>query len=183
MYINPALEALEDSNLGVWIGPVNVSGTGVADDLYLTTDTQAKLQALLEIASHYGLRYKIKYGASKTKITVVGSKIDMEYYSDTTPWMMDGEKVKVVENNEHLGHIVSGLNQEQKNIDERISKGRNSIFKLLGSAFSQKCLISPLLKIHLFRTYSCPITRSGLSAFSLSSTHLEPLAIFHRSHF
>ena len=27
VYIDPALEALEESNLGVWIGPVNVSGT------------------------------------------------------------------------------------------------------------------------------------------------------------
>ena len=85
IYINPALESLDQSNLGVWIGPINVSGTGVADDLYLTSDTQSKLQSLLDIASHYGFRYKIKYGASKTKITVVGSKIDMVYYSDTTP--------------------------------------------------------------------------------------------------
>ena len=60
--------------------PVYVSGTGVADDLYLTTKSQSKLQALLEIAAHYGKRYKIKYGASKTKITVVGSKVDMSYY-------------------------------------------------------------------------------------------------------
>ena len=124
IYINPALEALDESSLGVWIGPVHVSGTGVADDLYLTTDSQSKLQALLEIAAHYGLRYKIKYGASKTKITVVGSQIDMKYYSDTTPWVMDSEKVKVVENNEHLGQIVSGQRQEEKNIDQSISKGR-----------------------------------------------------------
>ena len=34
IYINPALETLDDSSLGVWIGPVNLSGTGVADDLY-----------------------------------------------------------------------------------------------------------------------------------------------------
>ena len=173
VYINPALEALDESNLGVWIGPINVSGTGVADDLYLTADTQSKLQAQLEIASHYGLRYKIKYGASKTKITVVGSKIDMKYYSDTTPWVMDGEKVKVVEDNDHLGQIVSGTNQETKNIDERITKGRKSLFKLLGPAFAQKCLVSPLLKIHLYRTYTCPITRAGLSSFALRTTQLE----------
>ena len=180
VYINPALEALDESKLGVWIGPINVSGTGVADDLYLTADTQSKLQALLEIASHYGYRYKIKYGASKTKITVVGSKIDMDFYSDTTPWIMDGEKVKVVEDNDHLGQIVSGTKQEMKNVDERISKGRRSIFALLGPAFSQKCLLSPLLKIHLYRTYACPIIRSGLSSFALSSAQLGPLTILHR---
>ena len=180
IYINPALETLDDSCLGVWIGPVNVSGTGVADDLYLTTNSQSKLQALLEIAAHYGKRYKIKYGASKTKITVVGSKVDMSYYSDTTPWVMDSETVKVVENNEHLGQIVSGLRQEEKNIDQSINKGRKSLYGLLGAAFAFKCHLSPVLKIHLFRTFTCPIIRSGLSSFALRTTQLSPLAIFHR---
>jgi hypothetical protein len=180
IYINPALETLDESNLGVWIGPVNVSGTGVADDLYLTSDSQSKLQAQLDIAAHYGERYKITYGASKTKITVVGSQIDMTYFSDTTPWIMDGDRVKVVENNDHLGQIVSGLKQEEKNIDQSISKGRKSLFGLLGAAFSYKCHLSPVLKIHLFRTFTCPIIRSGLSSFALRTAQLSQLAIFHR---
>ena len=180
VYIYSALETLDVSNLGVWIGPVNVSATGVADDLYLTSDTKSKLQALLDIASHYGYRYKIKYGASKTKITVVGSQIDMQFYSDTKPWIMDGEQVKVVDNNDHLGQIVSGNKQEEKNIDERITKGRNNLFGLLGAAFSYKCHLSPVLKIHLFRTFTCPIIRSGLSSFALRTNQLSPLTIFHR---
>ena len=52
VYINPALETLDNSGLGIWIGPVNVAGTGVADDLYLNSDSVSKLQALLDIASH-----------------------------------------------------------------------------------------------------------------------------------
>ena len=106
VYINPALDTFENSTLGVCIGPINVSVTGVADDNYLMSDTQSKLQALIEIAEHYGRQYKIKYGAAKTKITVVGSAVDMDYYKDTTPWRMDGATVKVVENNDHLGQLV-----------------------------------------------------------------------------
>ena len=180
VYINPALETLDESELGVWIGPVNVSGTGVADDLYLNSDTPSKLQALLEIASHYGQRYKIKYGASKTKITVVGSQVDMKFYADTKPWIMDNEQVKVVEDNDHLGQIVSGLRQEEKNLDERISKGRKNLYGLMGAAFAFKCHLSPVLKIHLFRTYTCPIIRSGLSSFCLRTNQLSPLSVFHR---
>ena len=140
----------------------------------------SKLQALLDIASHYGCRYKIKYGASKTKITIVGSQADMQFYSDTKPWIMDGEQVKVVENNDHLGQIVSGYRQEEKNIDERILKGRNNLFGMLGAAFSYKCHLSPVLKIHLFRTFTCPIIISGLSSFALRTKQLHPLLIFHR---
>ena len=35
IYINPALNTLDASTLGVWVGPINVSVTGVADDNYL----------------------------------------------------------------------------------------------------------------------------------------------------
>jgi hypothetical protein len=113
-------------------------------------------------------------------VTVVRSEIDMLYYQDTTPWQLDGQKVKVTVDNEHLGHIVSGFSQEQKNVDLRIKKGRNNLFGLLGPAFSFKCLLSPVVKMHLFRTYTCPIVRSGLSSFSLRTAALEPLTIFHR---
>ena len=63
IYINPALNTLDKSTLGVWVGPINVSVTGVADDNYLMSSTQSGLQGLIGIAEHYGERYKIIYGA------------------------------------------------------------------------------------------------------------------------
>ena len=120
-YNGPVLDTLEDVQLGVWIGSVNTGVTGVADDDFLMSDDPVKLQGLIDIAEHYGKRYRITYGASKTKITVSGSAIDRQYYSDTTPWTMDG---KVVEDNKHLGQIVIGSNQTIKNIDNRLKKGR-----------------------------------------------------------
>jgi hypothetical protein len=51
---------------------------------------------------------------------VTGSKIDMQYFQDISPWTLNGETVSVVDNNEHLGLIVSGLNEEQKNVDSNI---------------------------------------------------------------
>ena len=93
---------------------------------------------------------------------------------------MDGKKVKVVENNEHLGQIVSGISQEDKNVNSRLTKGRKSLFGLLGAGFSYKCFLSPVLKLHIYRTYTCPITRSGLSTFALRTAQIEPLALFQR---
>ena len=93
---------------------------------------------------------------------------------------MAGKAIKVVEDNEHLGQVVSGERQEAKNIDERIKKGRGHLFNMLGTAFAYKCLLSPLVKIHLFRTYTCPIVRSGLSSFALRAPQMAPLSVFHR---
>ena len=109
-----------------------------------------KPQGLLDIAQHYGNLYRIEYGASKTVVSVVGSKQDMNYYQDVQPWVMDNLPVSVKEDNDHLGLIVSGQREEEKNVDLKIKKTRGSLFKLLGPAFSAKCLLSPNLQLHLF---------------------------------
>ena len=108
-YIAPCLETLEEAQLGVWIGPINSGVSGRADDVFLGSDDPVKLQSVIDIAAHYGSLYRIQYGASKTKITVSGPKIDIQYYSDTKPWSMDGQPIDVVENNDHLGQIVRRL--------------------------------------------------------------------------
>ena len=163
-YVSPCLDTIDASRLGYWIGPICVSVAPVADDVYLLSDKPDKLQQLMFLAGHYGDRYRIKYGANKTKITVTGSKIDMDYYESVTPWKMDGKTVEVVKNNEHLGLVVSGERSEEKNINIRLVKGRGSLFGLLGPAFAQRCLLNPELKMHLFRMYTCQ-RRSNLKFF------------------
>ena len=180
IYIAPCLETLEEAQLGVWIGPINSGVSGCADDVFLGSDDPVKLQSLIDIAAHYGSLYRIQYGASKTKITVSGPEIDIQYYSDTKPWSMDGQPIDVVENNDHLGQIVSGCKQEEKNIDLRIKKSQNSLFALLGPAFSFKCLLSPAVKLHLYRTFVCPVLQSGLSSLVIKTTLTSPLGIFQR---
>ena len=76
--------------------------------------------------------------------------------------------------------MIRGERQIEKNVDLRIKKSRNSLFGLLGPAFQYKNLLSPAVKIHLIRTYSCPILRSGLSTFVIRKTQLEPMNIFQR---
>ena len=61
------------------------------------------------------------------------------------------------EHNDHLGQVVSGVSQEEKNVDLRIDKARTNLFGLLGAGFAFKCLLSPLVKFHLYRKYTCPI--------------------------
>ena len=67
---------------------------------------------------------------------ITGSKLDMAFYKETCPWTLNGERVTIVDDNEHLGLIVSGMDEEQKNVDENIQKCRNSLFALLGPAYS-----------------------------------------------
>ena len=179
VYINPCLLSLNSTNLGFNLGPLSITAVCVADDTYLLSDTPSGLQGALNIMSHYAKRYQLQFNADKTKIVVTGSKVDMAFYKDTTPWTLNGETIKVVEKNEHLGLIVAGLNEEQRNIDENICKCRTSLFALLGPAFAYKCLLSPVVQIHLWRTCSLPVLLSGLPALPIRPTNIKPLEIFH----
>ena len=133
---------------------------------YLISDSQVRLQCLLDIASNYGQRFRIKYGVSKTKITRVSAEVDKNYFLDTKPRKMDGEQVKIVD----LGQIVSDIRQEQNNIDLKLRNGRGTLFKLLGPAFAYKYLLSP------------PVKRLSVlsSTFPLNERISEPMCIFQR---
>ena len=130
---------LKDSDLGVSIGShpnvVTVSSTGVTDDMYLMTNDQHKLQILINLEEKYGDHHLIKYGASKTNITVIGSKTDMEYYSDVTPCNIKRSSINVVENNNHFHQIVCGLRQKGKNVDLSLKTSHGSLYYLLGPVF------------------------------------------------
>ena len=149
-YINPCLLAANSTNLGFSIGPYCTSAICVADDTYVLTDNPRKLQDIINIVGHYGKRYRLIFGADKTKKTITGSKHDMNYYKDINIWSLYGETISVTSDNEHLGLTVSGMDEEIKNVDRNIQATRNSMFSLLGSAFSYKCKLSPTTQLHIW---------------------------------
>ena len=91
----------------------------MADDTYILSDQPRNLQALIDIVGHYGRRYRLVFGADKTKITVTGSKHDMEYYQSINIWTLYDKNLTVEENNDHLGLIVSGIDEESKNVHKK----------------------------------------------------------------
>ena len=84
-YINPCMVATNSSQLGYWIGPICVSCVCIADDTYILSGDPRNLQALINIVSHYSKRYRVTFGADKTRVTVTGSRLDM---SLSGAWMV-----------------------------------------------------------------------------------------------
>ena len=178
-YINPCLLAANSSNLGFYIGPFCLTAVCVADDSYVLSDCPRKLQGAIDIVGHYGRRYRVIFNPGKTKAVVTGSKHDMDYYRDIKLWKLYDEEIKVTEDNEHLGLIVSGVDEEIKNVDAKIKACRSSLFSLLGAGFSYSSKLSPKVQIHLWRTYCQPVLRSGLAALPLRQVHTDHLTGFH----
>ena len=178
-YINPCLQAANSSNLGYWIGPICVSCVCVCDDTYVLSGDPRQLQALVDIIAHYGNRHRVVFGADKTKVTITGSKTDMNYYADINIWSLGGEKLTVAEDNEHLGLIVSGTQEELKNTAKNVNSARKILFNLLGNVFSFRCKLSPTVLLHVWSIYVSPVLRSGLSALPVRPTVMKTASNFH----
>ena len=179
-YINPCLVAANLSNLGFYIGPICISAICIADDTHVISGDPRNLQGLINIIGHYGKRYRLVFGADKTKITITGSKHDMEYFKRVSYWTLYGEKLEVAENNDHLGLIVSGIDEEAKNVDKNINSARNSLFGFLGNIFSYKCKISPAVQYQTWIVFVKPVLRSELAALPIRSAGIKSLTVFHK---
>ena len=151
----------------------------VADDTYLLSSTPRGLQGALDIINYFGKKYRIIFNADKTKLVVTGSKQDIAYYQDICIWTLNGDKITVTDDNEHLGLVVSGMHEEQKNLDANIQECRNSLFALLGPSYAYKCLLTPTVQIHLWRTFNLPVLCSGLSALPIRPENMGPINIFY----
>ena len=145
---------------------------------HLLASSPSGIQRAFDIVEHYAARYQLKFNADKIKMVVTGSKLDMAFYKDTARWTINSEKIHVVDSNEHLGLIVSGIDEEQKNVDANIVKCRNALFANLGSAFAYKCLLSPVTQLHVWRTCLLPVLISGLAALPIQKAPMNSLTLF-----
>ena len=178
-YINPCLITADSSQLGFRIGPVCVSVICIADDTYAVSNNPRRLQGLIDIIGHYGKRYRLIFGAGKTKVTVTGSKHDMQYYLENNIWTLYGKKLTVAENNDHLGLIVSGKDEESKNIQKNIKATRESLFGFLGNIFAYRCKLSQAVQYHTWSVFIKPVLKSRLSALPVRPHMMQPLLQFH----
>ena len=103
----------------------------------------------------------------------------MGYYQDINIWSLYGDKLTVAENNDHLGLVVSGTDEEVKNVDKNISSARDTLFSFLGNIFSYKCKLSPIVQHYTWSVYIKPVLTSGLAALPLRPPVIKTISIFH----
>ena len=103
----------------------------------------------------------------------------MQYYKEINIWSLYNEKLTVSEDNDHLGLIVSGLNEELKNVDKNIKAARDSLFSYLGNIFSYRCKLSQAVQHHTWSVFIKPVLRSGLAALPIRPSVMQPLSKFH----
>ena len=95
-------------------------------------------------------------------------------------WTLGGARLPVTEDNEHLGLIVSGQDEEIKNVDRNIQSARAVLFSLLGNSFSYRCQVSQTVLLHVWTIYVSPVLRPGLSTLPIRPTVMKTITAFHQ---
>ena len=83
-YNNSIQQELNEGSLAFQIGKYNISNIAMADDLLGVSSNSGNLQIILNKIANYGKKYRVTFSA-----TAVGSKIDQQYWKDTSPWVMN----------------------------------------------------------------------------------------------
>ena len=73
LYINPLLNQIEDSGIGMQIGTIPCSAPTCADDVSLIADSEKNLQILIEFKAQLKFRFQVRpLGFNSVIATTVG---------------------------------------------------------------------------------------------------------------
>ena len=72
LYVDVLFQRLKDLKIGCHIGDSFCGVLGYADDILLMAPTVRSINCMLSTVSQYGVEFKIKFNASKTKLVICG---------------------------------------------------------------------------------------------------------------
>ena len=74
--MNDLVSMLKESNVGVELTTQIINCLLFADDIVLIGKSEEELQTLLNITGEFALKWNLKFNASKSKVMVIGKRID-----------------------------------------------------------------------------------------------------------
>ena len=106
LYINDLLVQLNTSKKGCHIGHMSTNAFGYADDIVILSPTCKALRVLIEICEKYANEHLIKFNPDKCTLLIFS---DPNFCIKNINITISGSKIKIVENEKHLGHIFQNL--------------------------------------------------------------------------
>lgn len=181
VYINPLLNNLSDSYLGMKIGNVNCNASACADDVALMSRREHETQVMINIAHEFATMEGYKLQPAKSVIINIQpnkrkqSMMDQEYILENN--VMPNVKQAI-----HLGIIRTNTLADNMtvNVEENIKKSRRSAYGLFGGGFHGNNGLDPETLIHLFNTYITPVLMYGMELIIPKTTALEQLERYQK---
>ena len=170
IYGKEQLATAQQSELGVKLGILTISGIGQADDTALVTNSIKNLLFLLQLSIEFCNKYHVKLCAEKTKLQVYFTKAmeaEVKYAKMTNPITLNGMKVDFVDCAEHVGLARSTLGNSVP-LFTRISAHKKALGAVLHSGMARGHRGNPAASLRVVQLYGAPVLLSGIAALVLS---------------
>jgi len=163
VYVDNLLNTLESEGYGCNVGGKYCGIVAYADDIILLSPTQYALQRMISICEEYSADHSIKFNGSKSQLIIFGN--------DCYPCIsVNGEIVKVVNEINYLGHVIS-RDRSAPMVHDAI-KDFNGKFNAFIGDFSS---VTSTVKNSLFKQYCCSFY--GFQNCALYSRQFDRLVV------
>lgn len=122
IYINELAKLIKKEEVGVRICNVQMGPLFWADDVVLIADNSADLQRMLDIATHFSKTWKINFNFDKSKVLVVGKRVDRNKC-----WPLGDKLITECDSYKYLGIHISRNLSDHTHVNETIKKGNRLI--------------------------------------------------------
>jgi hypothetical protein len=182
LYINPLLEKLENSQIGLHIGSTYVGAPTCADDVMMMCDSVGSLQYLLTTAEQYANKEHYTIHPTKSVVTTYHTGVPNCVWDNLSPWTLYQQPMPVTPTTTHLGVVRSAESATKISpfVSERLKMGRRALYALMGAGLHGLNGLSPMVSLKLYNTYILPRLLSAMETVILSQGEKDALETFHR---
>ena len=172
IFLDPLLRELLDSGYGAHIRNINITCPSSADDTALVSLSKPALQELANISTRFSNKWRFQYNPTKCVVEVFSLREStVDIYSGIK---LGNTVLPVVKSTKHLGTLISTKEEDLQYIEDRIAKGRRSIYAFMGLG-SYSFPINPLAASKIYKTVSETMMLYGLEVSGVSSKALKCL--------
>ncbi|CAG2195543.1 unnamed protein product [Mytilus edulis] len=182
LYVNPLLDRLENSNLGIRIGNITCNASACADDIALMSTKEDDTQVLINMAHDFAYMEGYELQPKKSVALNLLSKTHKKNNTNECIFNIGNNVMPNVKQALHLGIIRTTSMKENVaiNVEENIKKARRSAYGLFGGGFHGHNGLDPETLVHLFKTYISPVLLYGMELLLPKTAMLLQLEKFQK---
>jgi hypothetical protein len=176
LYVNDLLDILQKSDNGTHLGCTYIGSPTCADDILLIANDKSEMQSMISTCYSYASEHQYVLHPLKSTVTPYLNVPDSTVDTDFT---MGPDKMPSAEGFSHLG-LDWTQSKVTPSVEARIRLARNTTYALMGAGVHGTNGLSPVISMHIVRTYVIPRLLYGLEAVVLSKKQREDLNMYHK---
>ena len=159
------------------IGTIEVGAPTCADDTMMLSTSRLGAQLQINLAEYDANCHRYQFSEKKTKIITMNTKAN----DQIIPLEIYGYDIECSSNETHLGIQRTADGKCKSTIEERVKRGRRSLYSLMGAGLHGLNGCGVKTSLQLYRIYTIPAILHNLEAIIMNDNDYSNIEIFHKS--